>query len=293
MVITLIRIDLAHFKLQQIKFSIMLIIEPIGGLANRMRVIVSAINLKKQLNFDLSCIWEENSELNASFNTLFEEIGGIKFINKPCKYNYLKSTNQKKQGRKKIVMLINKIIGFDYCLKQSDFSETINILDILKKNKRVYIRTCEEFSPYTNEDFCIFKPVKHLLEKIQFNTLQYNLNTIGLHIRRSDNLMSIEFSPLDLFIDRIEQEIIKCNDVNFFISTDDTSIEKLLIERYLGRILITRNKILNRDTEEGIKDAVVDMFSLSATSRIYGSYWSSFSDIAARIGNIECITLKK
>lgn len=271
----------------------MLIIEPIGGLANRIRVIVSAINLKKRLNFDVYCVWVGNSELNAPFNRLFEEIEGIKFIPKLHKYDYLKSTNQKKLGRKKIVMLFNKIIGFDYCLKQSDFSENINILDILKKNKRVYIRTCEEFSSYNNEDFRIFKPVKHLLEEIQFNTLQYNLNTIGLHIRRSDNSMSIEYSPLEMFIEKIDDEIQNNEKVNFFLSTDDTSVEKLIIEHYQERIIVTRNKILNRDTEEGVKNAVVDMLSLSATSKIYGSYWSSFSDIAARIGNIECITLKK
>lgn len=271
----------------------MLIIEPIGGLANRMRVIVSAINLKKELNFDLFCVWEENSDLNAPFNMLFEEIEGVNFIPKLNKYNHLKSTYQKKQGRKKIVMLINKIIGFDYCLKQSDFSGTINIPEILKRNKRVYIRTCEEFSSYNNEDFRIFKPVKQLLEEIQFNTIRYNLNTIGLHIRRSDNSMSIEYSPLKMFIDKIDEEIQNNPKVDFFLSTDDTSVEEKLIEQYKERIIVTGNKILNRDSVEGIKNAVVDMFSLSATSMIYGSYWSSFSDIAARIGNIKCITIKK
>ncbi|MGB4414202.1 MAG: hypothetical protein WBI53_04860 [Paludibacter sp.] len=271
----------------------MLIIEPIGGLANRMRVIVSAVNLKKRLNFDLNCVWEENSELNAPFNMLFEKIEGINFIPKLDKYNYLKSTNQKKQGRKKIVMLMNKIIGFDYCLKQSDFLETINIIEILKKNKRVYIRTCEEFFSYNNEDFHIFKPVKHLLDEIQINTMRFNFNTIGLHIRRFDNSMSIEYSPLDMFIEKIDEEIQNNEKVNFFLSTDDTTVEELLIEHYKGRIIVTRNKILNRNSVEGIKNAIVDMYSLSATSMIYGSYWSSFSDIASRIGNVKCITIKK
>lgn len=271
----------------------MLIIEPIGGLANRMRVIVSAINVKKRMNFDVYCVWVENSELNAPFNRLFEEIEGIKFLPKLRKYDYLKSTNQKKHSRKKLFMLINKIIGFDYCLKQSDFSEDINVFDILKKNKRVYIRTCEEFSSYINEDFRIFKPLKHLREDIQFNTLQYNLSTIGLHIRRSDNAMSIEYSPLEMFIEKIDYEIQKNEKANFFLSTDDVSVEKLLIQRYKERIIVTKNKILDRGTEEGVTNAVVDMFSLSDTSKVYGSYWSSFSIIAARIGNIECITLKK
>ena len=59
-----------------------------------------------------------------------------------------------------------------------------------------------------------------------------------------------------------------------------------------GKIIVYK-KEMNRDTPNGIRDAVVDLYCLSKTKYIYGSYWSSFSDIAARIGEIRLITLNK
>lgn len=270
----------------------MIVIEPIGGLANRMRVIVSAINLKKIINFDLHCVWVENEELNAPFISLFEEIDGLIFVPKQKKYNYLKSSNKKNFIKKTIVAGINKYYGFNYCLKQSDFTESLNIIDIIKHNKRVYIRTCEEFYSYNNEDFNIFKPTKQIMHEIHKNCIKFNNNTIGIHIRRTDNALSIQHSPFEIFIKKIEEEIRENEEVNFFLSTDDISVESLLIDKYNPKIFATKNKVQNRNTEDGVKAAVVDMFSLSSTTKIYGSYWSSFSDIAARIGNIDCITLK-
>lgn len=48
-----------------------------------------------------------------------------------------------------------------------------------------------------------------------------------------------------------------------------------------------------RQDENGIADAVVDLFILSRTQRLYGSYWSSFSEVAAQIGNIPLEIVRK
>ncbi|MDR2121881.1 MAG: hypothetical protein LBP34_02035 [Flavobacteriaceae bacterium] len=41
-------------------------------------------------------------------------------------------------------------------------------------------------------------------------------------------------------------------------------------------------KVLDRNLKQGIQDAVVDMFCLANTQKIYGFYWSSYSEIAAK-----------
>jgi hypothetical protein len=41
-----------------------------------------------------------------------------------------------------------------------------------------------------------------------------------------------------------------------------------------------------------MQESVVDLFCLSRMSKIYGSYWSSFSEVAAEIGNVDLIVLK-
>lgn len=60
-----------------------LFLEPYGGLANRMRVISSALKIYQLTGLKIRCIWVENNELNCPFNKLFEEIDGISLIKKP------------------------------------------------------------------------------------------------------------------------------------------------------------------------------------------------------------------
>lgn len=58
----------------------MIVIKPQGGLANRIRVISSALNLSKLSNQTLSVIWEPDQDLNCSFPLLFEETEYFKVI---------------------------------------------------------------------------------------------------------------------------------------------------------------------------------------------------------------------
>lgn len=76
------------------------------------------------------------------------------------------------------------------------------------------------------------------------------------------------------------------------MATDDLETENELIEKFTYKI-ITYKKELSRNTKKGIIDALIDLYCLSKTKYIFGSYWSSFSDIASRIGKIEVVTIKK
>ena len=111
-----------------------------------------------------------------------------------------------------------------------------------------------------------------------------------MHIRRTDNVESIKFSPLELFLEKINFEVSENENVNFFLSTDDLNVEERIISEF-GNKIITHKKEFSRQTVAGMQDAVVDMFCLSKTAVIYGSYWSSFSEISARIGEINLTTL--
>ena len=155
----------------------------------------------------------------------------------------------------------------------------------------MYFQTCEEFGNNFDE-FARFIPTSEIQAIIDKQTEKFNINTIGLHIRRSDNVKSINESPLELFIEKIKEELNSNLNANFFLSTDDLRTEQELKSLFNNKI-ITNQKNFDRNTPKGIKDAVVDLFCLSKTQYIYGSYWSSFSDIAARLGRIKLITIKK
>jgi hypothetical protein len=263
-----------------------------------MRVISSALELNKFSNKKVKLIWIVKEDLNCSFTDLFKPIDELDILTNQSIYKYAKATNQKDKTKRIISAIINKFIGIDYCIKEQDFSKyiwnnQISIPEILLSNKRIYFQTCQELNSDKNfESYLQFKPIDRIHLSIQKTTSSFTNNTIGLHIRRKDNEKSIEFSPIELFIDTINKEIQINRNTNFFLATDDEKTEKE-IKSIFGERIITFPKNFSRSTINDIRDAVVDLFCLSKTKMIYGSYWSSFSDIASRLGQIQLITLKK
>jgi hypothetical protein len=272
----------------------MIILEPQGGLANRMRVVASGLAVVRKSNHKLAVIWNLNKELNCDFDLLFNKIPDITFIEKKEKLVFLHRSNQTKFIKKIKAYLRNKILGIDYFITEGDmtdlkFREKIN--KIIKYKKNIFISTTQKFGHDYNE-FKHFVPVNKIQCIINKQIAFFGDNTIGIHIRQTDNFVSIDNSPVELFVDKIKEEINRNVNVTFFLATDNPILEDKLIKLF-GTKIIAYKKELNRNSQQGIIDAVVDMFCLSKTKYIYGSYWSSFSDIASVIGGIDKIILKK
>ena len=49
-----------------------IIVQPTGGLCNRMRTIASAVQLAQKLNCKIKVLWVKDPTLNAPFNSLFD-----------------------------------------------------------------------------------------------------------------------------------------------------------------------------------------------------------------------------
>lgn len=269
----------------------MICIEPFGGLANRMRALDSALILAKKKNKKVKVIWKKNSDLNCEVEKLFElpenvEIETIEFDREDQNHlvgkiysrlqnnsiirNYLTLRSEKYFSRKKIAMLKKK----DY-----DFSRIL-------KHKKVYIRSQDRFY-MENELFADFSIKPEITETVDRISAKFSDYTIGIHIRRTDNTQSIKYSPLSKFVWLIESDLSTNPETRFLLATDCPEEEQLLIAKFGDKIITYEGKTLGRDKEEAIKDALIDMLCLSRTKRIYGSFWSSFSDVAASLGKIE------
>ena len=72
----------------------------------------------------------------------------------------------------------------------------------------------------------------------------------------------------------------------FYLATDDMEEEKRLREAFPGRILSNENRCLRRDSIDGMHDALLDLYCLASTRKIIGSFFSSFTDIAADMHHI-------
>ncbi|OOQ58078.1 O-fucosyltransferase family protein [Mucilaginibacter pedocola] len=273
----------------------MITIEPFGGLANRMRVIASGIWLQQQLGIGLNVVWNINNELACPYADLFLPIAGVNIITKPFKYYRLRRSNQPDKFAAWKAKAINTLLGFDYCIHESDFHELIwagklDILQAAKTHKRIYIQTCQEFGDNLTA-FKLFKPIPAILARIEKTVQLFGPHSIGVHIRRTDNEYSVKHSPLDLFITAMEGQVRKEPETNFYLCSDDEDT-KAKLKSIFGARIITANQKADRLSAEGMQDALIDMYCLAATQGVLGSYWSSFSDIATRLNNIPLTVIK-
>ena len=256
----------------------MIVLRPGSGLCNRLRAMGSAIKLAREVSADLRVEWfrcpirrwSARCGMRAGFRNLFEPIDGVDVRERIVVRNEFPWV-------KRIYSSSNPFFSGEE--NRQEFAQ------LVKANPRQtrWIWTCYAF--YPNDDFSWLQPRKELCERIKSGAANFGDNCIGLHIRRSDNKNSTQYSPLSLFTTRIEDEIAKDEAVRFFVSSDDESVKAELRQRYGSRILLCE-QVGARYTIKGEQDAVVDLFLLAHTNKLYGSFWSSFSEVAAQIGKI-------
>lgn len=252
----------------------MLIIQPIGGLCNRMRAINSAKVLADKRGESLKVIWFVNPELGCPFEELFDSPKDFTVMNIYSKWNL----------KKMFYQLTRKKLG------NEDMRNTRvdgNLPDDYVQNlpKNLYIATEEHF--FVSHDYSNFVPTKEIADKIDQICDQFSKHNIGVHIRRTDNKPAIGKSSTDAFITSMQKELDKDPDTMFYLATDDMNEEENLRKHFPGKIISNETRELARDSVNGVKDALVDLSCLSRTDKIIGSYFSSFTDIAADLRGIE------
>lgn len=254
---------------------------PTGGLCNRMRAIASAYKIACSIDSKLYVIWNKYDGLNADFYELFLPFksNNIKIVESN---KWLYNINHRKDYLKRALPLRLKYNKIYYQPIEED-----NILEKLnsKDNKKNLIISgsslCNEY-----ELSNLFTPTNEIKEKIQNTITSFNNNTIGIHIRRTDNSESIRVSTTEAFQRKINEELKKEPTTLFYLATDDNCIKKEFLKKY-GEHIITTIFNTNRDCLEGMQFAVYDLYCLSSTKKIIGSYFSSYTQIAAKIGGID------
>ena len=258
---------------------------PQGGLCNRMRSLDAAISLAHKAETSLIVQWHKDPGLNADLHHLFELPECIIRVD-TISYNDIFA-----QLRKSIRKRIYKM-GFDYYFSNTDIMELYNdenkLIEIASKN-HICIAACMRFindrSYYRH-----LKPLPNILDEVK-KAVERHSDLVGVHVRRADHQVATRRSPLSSFVDAMEAEIEKNQLTKFFVASDSDDIVDKLVFQFPGRIITFSKTSLARDRETSIIDAMIDLYSLSRTRKIIGSYSSSFSEEAAKIGNIELMTI--
>ena len=251
----------------------MLIIQPIGGLCNRMRAINSARILAKMRGQSLKVIWNVNAELGCPFEELFETSEDFTVRNIHSKWDLVKLFYQltcKKLGNEEIRQ---KRTGGNL---PDDFASSLP--------RHLYIATEEHF--FVNHDYSCFMPTQEIQKRIDAICSRYGSHSVGVHVRRTDNGPAISKSSTQAFLASMQKQIDLHPDTMFYLATDDMQEEAALRNAFPGRIISNETRDLSRSSITGIKDALLDLLCLSRTDLIIGSYFSSFTDIAADLRGI-------
>ena len=265
-----------------------LVLYPQYGLANRLRALASAKILADYTGRKLFVNWYPSKECNIEWEELF--------VNTLERYSTPLSSFQ---AGINLYDDEHNADGFYWDMPQSLLSNRADV---------VAVHTCRSFqSARMSQD--TYKAAKSLFYKslqpvsaIQdiVSTILRNYfeghNVIGIHVRRTDHLSFTNkdpkvVCPTDLFIEAMTGILKNNPDVKFFLATDDKE-EELLIKGTFGDALIVYEKAtVCTDTKKGIQDALIDWLLLSNTSRILGSYMSSFTEEAGIVNRVRTDTI--
>lgn len=264
----------------------MIMLLPAEGLCNRMRVIESGVILSECFDVDLFIYWAPDTGMRHEFFDLFEPINSprvsLECVNAaPVLFDNGNRNNFYAPSIRRIIK------GYDFLdgkksLSSYDYSK-------LERNRNVAIKTCHRFYGSAH-DYSSFTPISEIRKRIEIRCRIFNRNTIGVHIRRTDHNNAIRYSPNELFFEAMDAELKINPETNFYLATDCEQTKSDFKKKF-GDALFYAQEIPTRDTVEGIQDALVELYCLARTKKLYASYWSSFSDTAAEIGGIEKITL--
>jgi hypothetical protein len=228
-----------------------------SGLCNRLRALISGICLTEDLNCNLMVYWPSSKpESGATFFDLFE-------------INCLPSR----------VTIVDKIIPFKKmrCDTKEDAEHAfLNNLPI-ESNAHFHKTDAKRFTRHIQS----LKPLKKITNGVNknFRALPPDLIPVGVHIRRTDNKKSIQESPFSGFV----QTMRKIKNGYFYLATDDAMTATELMQIFPNRIHC-HETLRNRTTVEGIQEAMISLYTLAGCSFILGCNGSSFSGLAAELG---------
>jgi hypothetical protein len=277
-------------KIVSVWAHIMIVINPKGGLCNRLRVINSGLGLSKCIERPLKVLWYLSPECHCSFYSLFQKPDDFDVVD-------LKAARpiQSKVIRKFHKMCDRRLLRLKYqrVLMQDDVDQLLKQkydFNHLCSARSVYICCCNRFYEM-HQRFPFLKPIPSLQQIVDRYTGQYDACTVGVHIRRTDHRMAIQHSFDAGFIDAMKHEIQHHPNVKFYVASDSPDVMSRFTELFSDRI-IWHPKEYRRDTPKGVQDALIDLLCLSKTTKVIGSYYSSFSETAAQIHRIPLQTIK-
>lgn len=265
-----------------------ILVQPVGGLCNRLRVLVSALIQAELMGRPCHLLWWPRMSCNCRFDDLFEPTPVLRVV----PYWYIRVT--KYFGLSPFANSINVSNG--QIITQDSLAAMNYMVDThaLEKYSVLYFKDCySDFMPYDMSPNVYSQKVTQYLQlllpkrSIAKRLLSLPSTAIGVHIRRGDNRVSSEMSRVDDFITEMKRCVKQQPDIVFFVATDDPAVEVELKRVFAAKIITFPKSSYARSNKIAIQEALIDLLLLSRCKRILGSYYSSFSDYASLFNRAE------
>lgn len=276
----------------------MIIVEPCAGLGNRFLGMASAYHWAQQTGDELTVLWKTERVMGARNEAVFSLPDGIRVIHakdfgyKDKPFSHFRYQMLEKKLRKKADYFSDVDMTNDLFVEKGNAYYE----EVMKNNDLKFIRAFSQFHDFSGIDRPLefIKSTDYVREKADSVISGIdNSSNIGVHIRRTDNQVCINNSPLEVFIEAMEKEIEKDDRVTFYIASDDLDTILELKRRFGDRIYYMAEKNFERDSDKGIADAFAELICLSHANKIIGSFYSTYSRIAAMLSGIELEVVKK
>lgn len=271
-----------------------IVVNPIGGLANRMCSMGAAVHLARVCGVPVRVVWSVNAELGARFHTLFRQPERVEIVHPSALASVLKYDMPRRRNLFIPALWQHAHFGLRLIdgprlmplLEQPERVEAM-AREAIQRGRNVYAISGFEFFDFPDSlPPTLFVPIDTLQRRIAANADRLGPHGVGVHIRRTDNRWSIEGSPTEKFIEMMDRRLDQVPDTVFYLATDSDNEKRRLIDRYGRGRIVTNTRTASRIDTAGMEDAVVEMWTLSRTNEIYGSAASTYSAMAARLGAI-------
>lgn len=262
---------------------------PEGGLGNRMAAIASAAAFCRERSVPLRVVWTRAWGMAARFSDLFDDLATDRAADiELCEAGWREKLLFDRPRRRNLWLprLCQRVL-FDRCIYLDEvYAEPEGKLSLpsgFRSTGDVYLVHLSEFC-YRPDMYSVFRPCAAVARRIEERTADFDEHTVGLHIRRTDNVCARRESPIEHFEQAMRRELEADAQTRFYVATDDEPTKAHLRRIFGSRRIMTSPGAATRDSVEGIREALVEMYALAATRRIYGSAHSSFSIVACRLG---------
>ncbi|MEM1038853.1 MAG: hypothetical protein AAGI12_05230 [Pseudomonadota bacterium] len=226
------------------------------GLANRLRTILTYLHLAEKAQAPLYCCWEADEHCPGLFQDYFEPLYRPIFGQAHWDHH----------------MTLRDVISFRGQGYPTDIAEAhgVNLSDA--QHTALYEKL-------------VLKP--ELRSQIDAFADSVDIGScIGLHIRRTDHVKDAVsqtggYADDNQFMTQIEALIAQDVQARFFLATDNAETQQTFQDRF-GERLVIYSSVPRSDAlrKTSLRHAIFDVYLLSKCQRIFGSTYSSYSQLA-------------